>query len=83
MEQAGSLGCQWAILDANIVIPEVVWTVEIAGGFEDDDDFLLEDVERATITVWLAGNHTRNYTGLKTNAIFNLRLKTSWSNPWN
>jgi len=38
---------------ATIVIPEVAWTVEFGGGYEDDGDFLLEDVERATITVWL------------------------------
>ncbi|MCL0093925.1 hypothetical protein M1O53_02970 [Dehalococcoidia bacterium] len=60
--------------DANIVIPEVAWTVEFGGGYEDDGDFLLEDVERATITVWLAGTHTGNYTGLTTNAIFNIQV---------
>ncbi|MCL0088492.1 hypothetical protein M1N87_01570 [Dehalococcoidia bacterium] len=60
--------------DANKVIPEVAWTVEFGGGYEDDGDFLLEDVERATITVWLAGTHTGNYTGLTTNAIFNIQV---------
>ncbi|MCL0065875.1 hypothetical protein M1N79_03205 [Dehalococcoidia bacterium] len=55
--------------DAYTVIPNVAWTVEIVGGFEDDADFLLEDVERATITVWL-----EDYHGLSTNAIFNLQV---------
>lgn len=39
--------------DSNIVIPETAWTVSFSGGYEDDGDFLLEDAEKAVITVWM------------------------------
>lgn len=44
--------------DSNIVIDECAWTVEFSGGYEDDGDYLLEDAEKAIITVWL-----QNYYG--------------------
>lgn len=44
--------------DANIVIDDVAWTVEFAGGYESDGDYLLENTEKATVTVWL-----QNYNG--------------------
>ena len=44
--------------DANIVIDECAWTVDFSGGYEDDGDYLLEDAEKAIITVWL-----QNYNG--------------------
>ncbi|MDD5093379.1 MAG: hypothetical protein PHV74_03230 [Dehalococcoidia bacterium] len=40
------------------VIDDVAWTVEIVAGIEEDDDYLLENTEKATITVWL-----QNYDG--------------------
>ncbi|MDY6912432.1 MAG: hypothetical protein SVM79_08765, partial [Chloroflexota bacterium] len=39
--------------DSHGVIDECAWTVEFSGGYEDDGDSLLEDAEKATITVWL------------------------------
>ncbi|MFC2027367.1 hypothetical protein ACFLU3_01635, partial [Chloroflexota bacterium] len=39
--------------DSNIVIPETAWTVSFSGGYEDDGDYLLEDAEKAVITVWM------------------------------
>lgn len=39
--------------DSNIVIDETAWTVSFSGGYEDDGDYLLEDAEKAVITVWL------------------------------
>ena len=39
--------------DSNIVVPETAWTVSFSGGYEDDGDFLLEDAEKAVITVWM------------------------------
>jgi len=54
--------------DARIAIPQVDWTVEFAGGFEEVHNYLLEAGETATITVWLPDRH------LRTNAIFNLQV---------
>lgn len=39
--------------DNNLVIDETAWTVGFSGGYEDDGDYLLEDAEKAVITVWL------------------------------
>ncbi len=39
--------------DDNLVIDECAWTVSFSGGYEDDGDYLLEDAEKAVITVWL------------------------------
>jgi len=42
-----------AYSDSNIVISEAAWTVDFSGGYEDDGDYLLEDAEKAVITLWL------------------------------
>jgi archaellin len=42
-----------SFVSGNVFIPQVYWTVEIAGGLIADGDKLLEDVEKATITIWL------------------------------
>lgn len=39
--------------DANTIISQCAWTVEFSAGYQDDGDYLLEDGEKATITVWL------------------------------
>ena len=51
--------------DSNIVIPECAWTVEFSGGYEDDGDYLLEDAEKAVVTVWL--QHYDASTGIWSN----------------
>ncbi|MCL0088493.1 hypothetical protein M1N87_01575 [Dehalococcoidia bacterium] len=41
-----------AYIDANVFIPDAAWTVEFIGE-HTPDDYLLEDDEKAIITVWL------------------------------
>ena len=44
--------------DPSIVIDDVAWTVEFVGGYEASGNYLLENTEKAIITVWL-----QNYNG--------------------
>lgn len=78
--------------DASIVIDDAAWTVEFAGGYESDGDYLLENVEKATITVWLQSYDGAAYANgtssedpfidsnanhLKTNDVFHLQVMPS------
>ncbi len=52
--------------DDNLVIDECAWTVSFSGGYEDDGDYLLEDAEKAVITVWV-----QDYIGGTTDSWYN------------
>lgn len=76
--------------DTNTFIDDVAWTVEFAGGYgTGTNDYLLENSEKATITIWLQDfNGTGYFNGtstddpfidsnaehLKASSVFNLQI---------
>lgn len=76
--------------DGNTYIDDCAWTVEFAGGYgTGTDDYLLENSEKATLTIWLHDFNGTAYTNgsgvddpfidtnaehLKNSSIFNLQV---------
>ncbi|MBT4511293.1 MAG: hypothetical protein HOC20_03665 [Chloroflexi bacterium] len=76
--------------DANTYIDDCAWTVEFAGGYgTGTNDYLLENSEKATVTIWLHGFNGTSYSNgsgvddpfidtnaehLKSSAVFNLQI---------
>ncbi|MBM3131927.1 MAG: hypothetical protein FJZ95_02695 [Chloroflexi bacterium] len=76
--------------DENTFIDDVAWTVEFAGGYgTGTNDYLLQNSEKATITVWLQNFDGTSYSNgtstddpfidsnsahLKTSSMFNVQL---------
>ncbi len=80
----------FAYNDENTYIDDCAWTVEFAGGYgTGTNDYLLENSEKATVTIWLHGFNGTSYSNgsgvddpfidtnaehLKASAVFNLQI---------
>lgn len=75
--------------DPSIVIDDTAWTVEFVGGYDASGNYLLENTEKAIITVWLQNYDGTSYSNgsgagdpfidsndnhLKTNDTFNIQI---------